>query len=69
MKILTHLFEIYSFFSNMDIKLKRNSIDAFVEASKNANNPNNTINTNDVSFSIPDWKYQELKSFHAQYEK
>lgn len=53
----------------MDIKLKRNSIDAFVEASKNANNPNNTINTNDVSFSIPDWKYQELKSFHAQYEK
>lgn len=30
---------------------------------------NNTLQTNDVSFSIPDWRNQEIKDINEQYEK
>lgn len=33
------------------------------------NNTSSTTNANDVSFSIPDWKQQEIKSINEQYEK
>ena len=40
-----------------------------LSANELSGNTFTTLNTTDVSFSIPDWKTQEIKSISQKFEK